>query len=105
MEFSDFAYGILFAIAGALLLAIGWLVLKLVLAVVPATFNALADVRWMRCTFHGLLGFVVSLLVAPQLPVPLALAAGFLSTGLVAFIMHQLENVEITRSVPVRVRR
>lgn len=66
--------------------------------------QGLPDVRWRVCAFHAGLGFAVSCLVAPKLPMALALAAGWTSTLIVAFVMHKLSTFEVKTPARSRVR-
>lgn len=92
--------GALCSLIGLIILAVCMGSLQAVWRAIPAVWEALCDVNWKFCFGHSALGFVVSILVAPNLPMPLVIAAGVVSTAFVAMVMQKLEEFELSRPAP-----
>jgi hypothetical protein len=92
--------GALCSLIGLLILAVCLGSIKAVWRAVPVVWETLCDVNWKFCFGHSALGFVVALLVVPSLPIPLVIAAGVVSTTIVAMAMQKLEEFELSRPSP-----
>jgi len=95
--------GCVYSLVGLFVLALAFLAARWLTKAIPQFWEALCDVRWKYCLGHAAFGCVISLFAAPNLSASLTMAAGVISTLSVAFILHKLEQIELSRPAPSRI--